>query len=87
MCKLKDSVYHSWESQSIITNIFCPVFLWSQAQQPACEIMFLQKMNNFKIEWMTTPAAYLGMRFFGGMCVSRCHVYTMMEITFYLWEY
>ena len=35
MWKLKDSVYHSWESQSIITNIFYPVYLWNQAQQPA----------------------------------------------------
>ena len=35
MWKLKDSVYHSCESQSMIKNNFCAIFLWNQAQQPA----------------------------------------------------
>ena len=34
MWKLQGSVYYSWESQSIIANNFCFVFLWSQTQRP-----------------------------------------------------
>ena len=33
--KLRDSVYHSCEPQSIMINNFCAIFLWDQAQQPA----------------------------------------------------
>ena len=33
--KFKDSVYHSYESQSLMTNNFCAIFLLTQAQQPA----------------------------------------------------
>ena len=48
MWKFKDSVYQSCESQSIITNNFCTIFLWSQAQQPAAWDSWLKIYKPFQ---------------------------------------